>query len=133
MHSSRMRPGRSLTVCWCLLPGEGGSGPRGGGVGIWSQGVVPGPGGSDPGGWCLVGGVCLIRGMGGVVSKHAEPSPVDRHTPVKTLPWPNFVAAGKDICSNNIVNCIFSMITVVSNYNEQTVNIANACCLHAPV
>ena len=46
-------------------------------------GRVPGPGGSAPGG----------------VSQHALRQtplpPVDRHTPVKILPWPNFVAAGK--------------------------------------
>ena len=76
MHSSRMRTGRSLTVCWRLLPGGGGSGPGGRGSG---------PGGSD-----------LVPGG----SQHAlrqNPPPVDRHTPVKTLPWPNFVAAGKNI------------------------------------
>ena len=39
MHSSRMRTGHSLTVCWCLLPG----------------------------GICLVRGVvCLVWGRGGV-------------------------------------------------------------------
>ena len=69
MHSSRMRTGRSLTVCWSLLPGEvsapggsalGGSGPGGGSGlgGICSRGVSaprgPGPGGS----LVLGGGVC---------------------------------------------------------------------------
>ena len=42
MHSSRMRTGRSLTVCCSVLPGGGGS--------AWSGGVLLGPGG---------GGVCL--------------------------------------------------------------------------
>ena len=54
MHSSRMRTGRSLTVCWrlltggvCLVWGRGGvPGPRGGGV--------PGPGGGVP---CPGGGL----------------------------------------------------------------------------
>ena len=70
MHSSRMRTGHSLTVCWRLLP-------RGW---VWSGGV-PGRG----------------SGPRGVVSQHAlrQNPPVDRQTPVKTLPWPNFVAAGK--------------------------------------
>ena len=55
MHSSRMRTGRSLTVCWRPLRGEGGGGCLvWGGVccqgGVWSGGVcswggVPGPGG----------------------------------------------------------------------------------------
>ena len=74
MHSSRMRTGRSLTVCWSLLPGGGSR----------CGGCLPGPGGSGWGGspWsqggvlpargcvCLVlggclpgpGGVCLVRG-----------------------------------------------------------------------
>ena len=42
MHSSRMRTGRSLTVCCGLLPGGGGA---------WSGGSAP-------------GGVCLVRGEG---------------------------------------------------------------------
>ena len=29
MHSIRMRTGRSLTVCWCLLPGRWGGGVPG--------------------------------------------------------------------------------------------------------
>ena len=79
MHSSRMHTGRSLTVCWRLLPGGGSPVPggclpgRGGGVSGWSGGVsgprgalvrgvsspggVSGPGGSGPGGgFSLVGG-----------------------------------------------------------------------------
>ena len=51
MHSSRMRTGRSLTLCQSLLPGgvvcSGGSGPGG----------VSGPGG------CLLGGRCLLLGV----------------------------------------------------------------------
>ena len=43
MHSSRMRTGRSLTVCWSLLSGGGGvSAPGGGGV---SARGVSAPGG----------------------------------------------------------------------------------------
>ena len=76
------------------------------GVSAWSGGCLPGPGGV-----CLVwGGVCLVLGClpgprgvsawsggvsawwGGLASQHAlrqTPSPpVDRQTPVKTLPWP---------------------------------------------
>ena len=59
---------------------------------------ISGPGGSAHG---RVGGVCsggcLL--LGGVVSQHAlrQTSPLwtESQTPVKTLPWPNFVAAGK--------------------------------------
>ena len=65
-------------------------------------GRVPGPGGSAPGG-CLVRGLCLVQ-RGCAWSGGGRPGipacteadtlpPVDRHTPVKTLPWPNFVAA----------------------------------------
>ena len=79
MHSSRMRTSRPLTVCWSLLPG----------------GVS-----------ALVGDVCSGGGLawrglaqGGYipVCTEADPlPPVDRQTPVKILPWPNFVAAGKN-------------------------------------
>ena len=78
-----MRTGRSLTVCWRLLPGGGG---------MLLGGGVPGLGG-------MRGVVCLVRG--GLASQHAlrqTPSPpwTESQTPVKTLPWPNFVAAGKN-------------------------------------
>ena len=60
-----------------------------GGGGVCSQG------GSAP------GGVSAHKGVsgpgGGGISQHAlrqTTPPVDRHMPVKTLPWPNFVAAG---------------------------------------
>ena len=88
MHSSRMRTGRSLTVCCSLLPGgEGGMpGPGGfslpgGGLPGWGVclvcGGLPGPGGCLPGpggvlpargvsawsqGGLPAGGVCLVRG-----------------------------------------------------------------------
>ena len=55
MHSSRMRTGRSLTVCRSLLPGGG----------------VCFPGGLLPGGGCLLlGGVCSqgMSALGGVCS-----------------------------------------------------------------
>ena len=60
MHSSRMRTGRSLTICWSLLPGGGQGGMAGGclvrGVsglgGVWSEGGV----------WS---GGCLVRGVSG--------------------------------------------------------------------
>ena len=55
MHSSRMRTGRSLTVCCSLLPG----------------GVVPGPGGvSGPGGCVCSWGV---SGLGGVSASGRVP------------------------------------------------------------
>ena len=59
-------------------------------------------GGVCPRGECLLPGGCLVLGgfcSGGWVSQHAQRQtplpPVDRQTPVKILPWPNFVAAGK--------------------------------------
>ena len=62
---------------------------------VW--GGVPGPGGCP---WS--GGV---SGPGGIPAcTEADTPPVDRHTLVKTLPWPNFVAAGKyAFCSK--LNC----------------------------
>ena len=72
MHSSRMRTGRSLTVCWSLLPGG-----------------VSAPGrGSAPRGVCSQGG--LLRGglLPGGVSQHAlrqTPPPLtESQMPVKT-------------------------------------------------
>ena len=90
MHSSRMRTGRSLTVCCSLLPGvgawsRGGSAPRGG---AWCGGCVCSWGGVPP------------RGVGIPACTEADtppPPPVDTHTLVKILPWPNFVAAGKNV------------------------------------
>ena len=92
MHSSRMRTGRSLTVCWSLLPRGGVSAP---GWGVCSQGgLVPGgsgpwgsaPGGSAPGDSGLSGGVwsggVWSRGdllLGGI-SQHAL-----RQTPLPPL------------------------------------------------
>ena len=111
MHSSRMRTGRSLTVCWRLLPG-GGCLVKGG---VWSGGCllwgVSGLGGVSAPGGCGLGGVSgpgvsapggyLVRGVcsgGGVASQYAlradPPLWTESQTPVKALPWPNFVAAG---------------------------------------
>ena len=123
MHSRRMRTGRSLTVCWRLLPGGGGSAPWGvclvlgglllGGC-VWSGESLSGPPGVCSGGWCLlwgglVRGVCVCSGgiwsggvcicSWGVVSQHAlrqTPPWRESQMPVKTLPWPNFFAAGKN-------------------------------------
>ena len=59
MHSSRMRTGRSLTVCCSLLPG-GVPGPGGGSP--WSRGGLPGP-----------RGVCLVLGGGSPWSRGGSP------------------------------------------------------------
>ena len=61
MHSSRMRTGRSLTICQSLLPG--------GGYLLWG-GVCSGGWVSALGGVCS-GGVSAPGGEGGVVSEHA--------------------------------------------------------------
>ena len=80
----------------CFLGGSACSrwglpGPRG--VSSCSRGCPP-----VPGGVCLVPGGCLpglegcLPGPGGMASQHALRQtpfpPVDRQTPVKTLPWP---------------------------------------------
>ena len=66
MHSSRMRTGHSLTVCWSLLPGGGGSGP--GGCLVWGESA---PRGVWSGGGQLPGGVCSGRvcSQGGLVQR----------------------------------------------------------------
>ena len=64
MHSSRMRTGRSLTVCLSLLPGgvsdPGGVSSKGG---VCSQGGVCSGEVSDLGGVCSKGGVCSQGGV----------------------------------------------------------------------
>ena len=70
----------------CLLPG--GSAPRGcvylvqgdGGVCSWGEGLLP---------W----GVWVV-GIPACTEAYTRPAPVDRHTLVKILPCPNFVAVG---------------------------------------
>ena len=106
----------------------------------WPYAEVCFPGGSAPGGCllprgCLLGG-CLLEGVsawgvsapgGGVYptmhwGRHPSP-PVDRHTLVKILPWPNFAAAGNEldlileisvfVCEGNVLNkniFIFSLV-----------------------
>ena len=117
MRSSRMRTGRSLPVCRSLLPG--GRGVSAPGWGVCSGGLVcfPGgcllwgcllqgvsaPGGGSSGDVCSWGDVCSQECLlpGGVCSggwypsQHAlrqtAPLWTESQTPVKTLPWPNFV------------------------------------------
>ena len=90
----------------CLLPGgcllQGMSGLGGvcsGGCLLWGRGVcsqgVSGLGGCLLQGGLLLGGCLLPGGVDIPVCTEADtPPPVDRHTPVKILPWPNFLAAG---------------------------------------
>ena len=84
-------------VCF---PGGGGSGARRGLVlggsgagGVWCWGGLV-PGGSGPRGGLVPGG--LVPGRVYPSMHWGRPPPVDRHTPVKILPWPNFVAAGNN-------------------------------------
>ena len=150
-----MRTGRSLTVCWSLLPGggvwSGGSGlggcllwgVSGPGVCVWSGGcLLPGglvPGGvwsrgvSGPGGcvWCggclllgglVLGGVCSCGGLlRGGISQHAlrQTPPVDRHTPVKILPWPNFIAAGNNNSKLTQFNLRLHKIMTTKKYSSR--------------
>ena len=81
MHSSRMRTGRSLTVCCNVLPGEGGVSLVPGGLPGPGGGVLLGPGGVllGPG-----GGVLLGPGGGSPWSRGGSPEtplpPVNRIT-----------------------------------------------------
>ena len=73
----------------CLLPG---------GRQVW-WGGVPGPG------VCLVWGGLLPGGSGIPACTEADPPPwTESQTLVKTLPWPNFVAAGNNVYSRH-ANC----------------------------
>ena len=113
MHSSRMRTGHSLTVCRSQLPGgcllRGGvSAPRG----VCSRGV------SAPGGSAL--GVCSGGGCIPGCTEAETPLWTESQTPVKTLPWPNFVAAGNKPRSGSTASpiqrlrCVLSRDTQVS-------------------
>ena len=77
-----------------LLLGGGGS-AAGGGCLVWGVSAprgVPGPRG------CLLLGGAWSGGVGIPACTEADTlPPVDRHTLVKILPWPNFVAAGKNV------------------------------------
>ena len=75
MHSSRMRTGRSLTVCCSLLPGEGGRGVCSGG-GVCSWGGPPCWGGLLPGGSpCPEGGVPPCPEGGFLPARGGSPCP----------------------------------------------------------
>ena len=53
---------------------------------------------------------------GGGVSQHAlrqTPPPVDRHTLVKILPWPNFVAAGNERKYRNRYFSDMASVTII--------------------
>ena len=79
----------------------GGSGPGGicsqGGL-VWGEvsglGVVCSRG-VWSGGFFGPGGCLLLRGISQHALRQTPLPPVDRQMPVKILPWPNFVAAGK--------------------------------------
>ena len=105
MHSSRMRTGRSLTVSRSLLP-RGALLP--GGCLFWGMsapGDVSAPGGVSALGGLVPGGYVCSRGGGGgggggiPACTEADPPALltESQMPVKTLPWPNFVAAGKNV------------------------------------
>ena len=74
MHSSRMRTGRSLTVCCSLLPGGGGF-AWSGGVSAWSWGGSPWSGWVSAWSWGVLpaGWVCLVRGGGSAWSRGVLP------------------------------------------------------------
>ena len=80
-------------------PSRGGSGQGG----LVRRGLCSG--GSGPGGvWSSGGLVWGVSARGGgyiPACTEADPPPVDRQMPVKILPWPNFVAAGKDKINEN--------------------------------
>ena len=88
---------------WGVCSRGGGSAPRGGGLlqmglllwGVYSGGVSLLLGGVWSSGVCSCG-VSDLGGVGIPACTEADPPLVDKsQMPVKTLPWPNFVAAGK--------------------------------------
>ena len=72
--------------------------------GVWSRG-------SAPGGGCLLGGSapggCLLPGAHPSMHWGRHPPPCGQnswHTLVKILPWPNFVAAGKNRVNEHAIS-----------------------------
>ena len=126
MHSSRMRTGRSLTVCWSLLRG-GVSAPgrcllRGG---VCFSGGMSAPGMSAPGG-CLLGGVSDLGGsaLGGVVSQYAlsqtPPCEQNDKQAQKYYLGHNFVAAAKYDDSQVLLNLVIKYC--MKNLEARSVN-----------
>ena len=74
MHSSRMRTGHSLTISL---------------GGVSAPGWVSAPGGLPRRSLCSRG-----RGVSQHALRQTPPALTESQTSVKTLPWPNFVAAG---------------------------------------
>ena len=86
------------------------------------RGCVSGPGVCVWSGGSLLPGGCLVQEGGWVGAwsgggvypsmywgRHPSP-PVDRQTPVKILPWPNFVAAGKNVLTDNHYEAIYGPV-----------------------
>ena len=137
MHSSRMRTGRSLAVF------------RGG---TWSGGVNLVQGVYQVRGVYLVWGVYLVPGgvpgpggctwswggyLPGTPPRGPGTSPpgtrpgtppllTESQTPVKTLPWPNFVAAGKD----DLAHCATVRYDAHRNYSLKVVFIVTELFQH---
>ena len=119
---------RGVYLVWEVSAPRG-SGPGGCLVqgGVWSRGVS-GPGGVWSRWMCLVqGGVCswgclLLWGSApGGISQHAlrQTSPVDRHMPVKILPWPNFIAAGNNNSKLTQFNLRLHKIMTTKKYSSR--------------
>ena len=90
MHSSRMRTGRSLTVCGVCFSG-----------GLFLGGCLLPGGVSALGGCLLPGGMCIPA-----CTEADTPLLTESQTPVKTLPWPNFVVAGNKNSFQYCVGCV---------------------------
>ena len=71
-----------------------------GGSGPWVGGLVWGV--SAPGGVSAPRGVWSDEGISQHTLRQTPLPPVDRQTPVKILPWPNFVAAGNEVYVINL-------------------------------
>ena len=111
MHSSRMRTGRSGWVgVWLCVCSGGGCLLRGGCL-LWGVSALLWGG--------LLQGRCLLpQGAcsGGCIPASTEadnpPSVNQSQTPVKTLPWPNFVAAGNNVLVIGVHILLPSKVTI---------------------
>ena len=112
---------RGVCLVWGVSAPRGMSAPRG----------VPGPGGCLVWGgtWSgggLVWGGAWSRGVSQHALRQTPLPPVDRHTLVKILPWPNFLAAGNK-CQMSSISSIISELALT--FDMRSLIICDYCVM----
>ena len=123
MHSSRMRTGRSQTVCWSLLPGgrgvwgfsiPGGFSIRGGSP-SWGGVLHPGGRGSPSGGFSILGGFSIRGGASPIWGGVLHPGDMASQHALRQTPSP---PCGQTDTCKNITLATTSLRPVITiNFN----------------